>query len=327
LAPWDALFSADPRIRRIIRHDVRDSHRLRRWHNIWRWLREVAATKYDMIIDFQSTDRSRMLIAMLWLFGGQSPIRAGNMRVYPYNRGPERLQGRQPFFELARDSLASIGVEAKADKPVLHPSPEHEARALEMLEEAGLEPRRFVVFLPGSQAAGYLKRWGAQRYATLGKLIEQTLQQSVVIIGGPDEIEECTRIAEGIGENAVNLCGRTQLLDIPRIAARASVIVANDTGTGHVAACANRPMLVICGPTEPRRVKPAGPRVTTLQADLPCINCYQKTCDHHSCMRSITPELVLGLISERVVDPDRTVIGSVLSPRGANAFAGIRIEQ
>jgi len=68
--------------------------------------------------------------------------------------------------------------------------------------------------------------------------------------------------------------------------------VANDTGTAHLASATGRPMVVICGPTDPRRVKPLGDNVDAFQAELPCINCYRKHCAHHSCMRVITPAMV-----------------------------------
>ena len=89
-----------------------------------------------------------------------------------------------------------------------------------------------------------------------------------------------TGAASGIGEGTVERF----------VAEGARVVVANDTGTAHVAAAAARPMLVICGPTDPRRVRPLGEQVRTLQASLPCINCYAKTCSHHSCMREVTVE-------------------------------------
>ena len=71
----------------------------------------------------------------------------------------------------------------------------------------------------------------------------------------------------------------------------------NDTGTAHVVAATARAMLVLCGPTDPRRVKPLGAGVATMQADLPCINCYRKHCVHHACMRALTP----GHVAARVL--------------------------
>ena len=53
-------------------------------------------------------------------------------------------------------------------------------------------------------------------------------------------------------------------------------------------------MVVVCGPTDPYRVKPQGDNVVAIQADMPCINCYCKqACDHHSCMKAIEPAHVM----------------------------------
>ena len=106
--------------------------------------------------------------------------------------------------------------------------------------------------------------------------------------------EECDAIEAACPGLAVNACGKTAILDLVPLAEHAAFVVANDTGTAHVAAAAGRPMVVVCGPTDPRRVRPAGPRVRTLQAQLWCRNCYRKTCTHHACMEVLGPDQVLA---------------------------------
>ena len=159
----------------------------------------------------------------------------------------------------------------------------------------GLATGRYAVLLPGCQAAGYLKRWGAGNYAELATLLKgQGLIEHAVIVGAKDEMEECEAIAAACGDWAVNLCGATHLLDLIPLCGGARLIVANDTGTAHMASSTDRPMLVLCGPTDPNRIKPLGSNVVALQAELPCMNCYCKhPCDHHTCMKALTPETAL----------------------------------
>ena len=55
-------------------------------------------------------------------------------------------------------------------------------------------------------------------------------------------------------------------------------------------------MLVICGPTDPDRVKPVGDQVLALQAPSECLNCYRKDCNyhiHHDCMKSVSVDMVI----------------------------------
>ena len=137
-----------------------------------------------------------------------------------------------------------------------------------------------------------------------------------MIIGGPDETEECENIRRLAGDTRVlNLCGQTKPMHIPLICSQAKCIVGNDTGTAHLAAAALRPMVVVCGPTDPRRVRPAGDHVITVQLDIPCKNCYAKTCAHHSCMNLLKVDTVIdALLHVRRGLNNAARVSSVLVP-------------
>lgn len=296
------LFAHDPRFEQLLGIDARSAH----LSGMVRWLARVAAARYDAIFDMQSTDRSRLLIAALVAIGRGPAIRVGNHRRWPYTAAPP-AQGRQVHaLDHLRAALAACDIPACTDHPVLHPGPEHHARARTLLAEHGLEGRRFALFMPGCQRAGWLKRWGWRRFASLALGLARHGIGKVLLVGAQDEWEECEAIANACPEVAVNVCGKTAILDIVPLAAAADCVVANDTGTAHVAAVAKRPMVVVCGPTDPRRVRPVGTRVRTLQADLWCRNCYRKDCSHHSCMEVLSPEQVLDALVS---------LGAIASPR------------
>ncbi|RMD79786.1 MAG: glycosyltransferase family 9 protein [Gammaproteobacteria bacterium] len=294
MPPWDRLFREDPRFARVLALPLRRQGP----RASLRWLREVAKGGYDLVVDLQANDRSRLLLAALRLAlaarpGARRPFLAGNQGGFPYHIPRVALPEEAHAAERMRTALAALGVPAVARRPVLHVPPRHEERARRLLAEAGLVPGGFAVFLPGCQAAGYLKRWGAARYAALGRrLLARGLR--VALLGAADEAEECAAIAEALGEGAANLCGRTEVLDLLPLCARARCIVGNDTGTAHLAAATGVPMVVLFGPTDPRRARPLGPQVRALQAPLPCINCYRKHCPDlgQRCMAELRPEQV-----------------------------------
>lgn len=297
LPTWQSLFGQDPRFTQVFAVELRDHrHRIRQ---ALEWLRQMRAQHYDLVIDLQCNDRSRLLIGLLGLTGHRIPYRLGNRRHFPYNIAPAEPPKPAHTITRGRAALQAGGIPATTPRPVLHIPDHHRARARELLERHGLTPDRYGIFLPGCNANGHLKRWGAARYAALAQRLHQEGLDRIVLIGGPDEMDECRRIAQACGSWLVNLCGQTAILDIPPLCEPARFIVANDTGTAHLAAATATPMLVLCGPTDPRRVKPLGDHVTTLQADLPCINCYRKTCSHHSCMAMLTPPLVLKCLRGR----------------------------
>ena len=292
----DLLFAHDPRFQRVLTVDWRDHrHRLRQMGT---WLRQVRAENYDLVIDLQCNDRSRLLLSLLWLSGCRIRYRLGNRCQLPYNIAPDELPKPAHTLTRSRAALQAGGIPATTPRPVLHIPERHYARAQAFVEQHGLAPGNYAIFLPGCNANGHLKRWGADRYAALAHQLHQEGLARIVLIGGPDEVNECQRIAQQCGPSLVNLCGQTEILDIPPLCESARYIVANDTGTAHLAAATPIPMTVLCGPTDPRRVKPLGDNVTTLQAALPCINCYRKTCSHHSCMAMLTPARVLRHLRE-----------------------------
>lgn len=291
LPPWKSLFEQDPRFQRVFAVDLRD--RRQRGRRTLEWLRQVRDQHYDLVVDLQCNDRSRLLIALLGLSGHRIPYRLGNSQRFPYNIAPAALPKPVRAITLGRAALQAGGIPAITPRPVLHIPDRHRARAREFMERHGLIPNRYGIFLPGCNAGGRLKRWGAARYAALANQLHREGLDRIVLIGGPDERDECRRIAQGCDAWLVNLCGQTAILDIPPLCEPARFIVANDTGTAHLAAATATPMLVLCGPTDPRRVQPLGDNVSALQSDLPCVNCYRKACSHHSCMAMLTPPLVL----------------------------------
>ena len=296
MAPCDRLFVDDPRFDEVFCFDLRGSERGIAGH--WRWLRYVRAQRYDLVVDLQCTDHTRILLALLPLVGGRIRHRLSYYRRFPFNIAPSEDADRLHTRDYAISALAAGGLSARCERPMFYAGPEPRRRARELMQAHGLREHEYAVFLPGSTITGAIKRWGADRYRDLAERLHACGVPSIVLLGGPDEIEECLEIQRQCGSWLVNLCGQTEIIDLVPLCEGARFIVGNDTGTAHVAAASATPMVMICGPTDPRRVKPLGRDIVTLQADLPCINCYLKFCDHHSCMRVISTEDVLARIQE-----------------------------
>lgn len=300
LANCVPLFACDPRFQEVFAIDIR--RKGARWRNTLAWLRRVRAGRYDLLIDLQNSDRSRLLLSMLALLPGAPRRRIGNRPGFPYSEAPGAVPEDAHVFDKMRAILATLDVPARTGHPVFHPGDDSLERVARLRREHGLEDGGYVVLLPGSQARGWLKRWGSERYAELAQRLHQAGVAKVVLVGGPDEVDVCRQIG-AVGDFVLNLNGVPSLLEIAPLCAGAAAIIGNDTGTAHFAAGADRPLLVLCGPTDPRRVKPIGAHALAVQAELPCRNCYGKTCaiaDTHACMRAISPAWVAARLPELV---------------------------
>ncbi|MHB1676682.1 MAG: glycosyltransferase family 9 protein [Sulfuriferula sp.] len=298
LPPWDKLFSGDSRFSQISTINVRA--KTGKWSAMWAWMQQVRHQHYDLIVDLQSNDRSRLMLMFLQLTGNRTRYLIGNHPSRPYNiSGPADNSDPNPVQRM-RASLRSAGIPAETARPVFHIPEYNQAHVLALQKRYGLATGRYAIFYPGCQAAGYLKRWGESNYAQLARLLLASEVDHVVLVGSQDEMEDCRRIAELAGENVVNLCGQTEVLDIIPLARDAKLQIGNDTGTAHLAASSSSPMVVVCGPTDAYRVKPQGDNVVAIQAQLPCMNCYCKQpCAHHSCMKAIQPQHVLDALKSR----------------------------
>jgi heptosyltransferase-2 len=295
---YELMFAADKRFNRIFSVDLRGKER--GWRGIKRWLKLVKEGRYDVVIDLQSNDRSRFMLILLQLTGHRIRYRVGNNPAWPYNITPPPLPVNTHGFDRFRATLTSAGIPVHTSSPVLHIPVTNQQKAAEIIAEYQLKPKRFAVLVPGCHPSSHLRRWGADNFADLASKLHAAGVEKIVILGGAAERDECRLIAEKCKGYAVNLCEKTQILDVPVIAASALCIVANDTGIAHLAASTATPMLVVFGPSDPHRAKPVGSRIIAIQvdiADLPCLNCYYKQpCSHHSCMKAITPEYAFAEI-------------------------------
>jgi heptosyltransferase-2 len=155
---------------------------------------------------------------------------------------------------------------------------------------SSLQNSDFGIIVPGCSVAGTTKRWGIANYIELSnQWLNSGKVNQIVILGSKDEADVCASVSDGIGQQALNLCGKTALTHILPLVSKAKGVVSNDTGLAHIAAAAAVPMVVICGPTLSVRVKPLGDHVKALQVDP---NCFS-TKPSKECMDSLKPDVVL----------------------------------
>ena len=91
---------------------------------------------------------------------------------------------------------------------------------------------------------------------------EAELGLPLVVYPGPGEHEAARQLYP-----AARMLEGADLATYAAVLQRAALVVANDTGPGHMAAALGRPLISLIGPTDPARWAPWGPNVHVLRHD------------------------------------------------------------
>ena len=233
------------------------------WTEIERWLalrRRLRARGFDRIYDFQTSDRSNFYFRMLW--PGPWPEWSGtaNGCSHPHaNLGRDR----QHTMDRQAEQLLMAGI---------YPAPSAPALPIAGRLPTALVGRRFALLIPGSSPRHPAKRWPADRYGALACGL-RAAGYLPVVIGVAGEEAAAGTICAACPE-AVDLTGRTDVIELVALAQAAALTIGNDTGATHVAAAGGHPVVVLFSrASRPGLCAPRGATVRVLAepdlADLP----------------------------------------------------------
>ena len=121
------------------------------------------------------------------------------------------------------------------------------------------------MILPG--AASENKRWPISNFVELINNCFSRYNWDCVICGAAEDKMLGDELVRQVNPqiHMCNLIGKTTLIDMAALIGQASLIVGNDSGPTHLASYFNRPVVVIFGPTDPKKYGPWGECGTFLQ--------------------------------------------------------------
>ncbi len=215
-----------------------------------RWLRELKATQYDLVIDAQGLARSGF-----FTWATRAPKRVGyrdaqeNSWIFLNQRidAPRTLHTVDRMLKLAQSTGANI---SKPDMRLYAGDDELSQVIIEY-------PERYAVIAPTSRWPG--KCWSIERFTELTqRLIARPEIDRIIIVGGPGERLSCAPLLE-LAEDHPHITdrvGSTTISQLLAIISRAQLVVANDSAAIHMAVGFDRQLIALLGPTEPSLVGP-----------------------------------------------------------------------
>ena len=237
--------------------EVRTDGRPRKPMDYLKLRKALLHARYDMVFDLQTSDRSALTWRMLW---PHRPPMSGIVAGCSHPQdNPNRT--RMHTIERHRDQLARCGI-----KDVPLPELNWMDAPLDRFDL----PERIALIIPGGAPHRPDKRWPAENYAEVAvRLSARGI--SPVLIGTPPDGDALDPVRAA---GAIDLSGRTSLLELAALARRAECAVGNDTGPMHLAAMAGcRSVALFSNASNPAKHGQRGPSVDLLHAadldDLP----------------------------------------------------------
>jgi heptosyltransferase-1 len=297
----------------------------RDWLNgMARMLADLWTTRYDLVIDLHGQFRSAILT-----MAARAPVRIGfdRPRLGPRSPLDRRLidnayrhgwTGAREGAWLAythRIPLPRSDVHAVDrylwlssllgfdDAPPVFEVPipaAAEARIDAVLSHFGVRSQSLAVVVPGT--IWPTKHWHVEGFAAVARYLHGT-GRAVVLAGSANERPRC-RVVADLAPGVLDFCGQTTLSELAALIRRAEVCVTNDSGSMHLTAALNRPVVSVFGPTDEVWIGPYGRPESVVRVAKDCAPCYFRqlsACPHdHACMREVAPGMVIDRI-ERVL--------------------------
>jgi heptosyltransferase-2 len=152
--------------------------------------------------------------------------------------------------------------------------------------------KKVLCMMPGAEY-GPAKQWPIEYYAKLAEaMIAHDWQ--VWILGSEKDVATGEKIVSGLNVDALNLCGKTQLVDTVDLLACARSVVTNDSGLMHVAAAVGVEVNVLYGSSTPEYTPPltSDDKKNIFYLGLSCSPCFERVCPlgHTDCLKNIKHE-------------------------------------
>lgn len=170
------------------------------------------------------------------------------------------------------------------------PEPCHR-QAEKILQPYLQKGRPFVGFQVFAKAQA--NQWPLKNFSILGHLLQDTYCPIFILFGGPAERERLLRLAESFSGDKLVVAGQVSVLETAALLGRCQVMVTMDTGPMHLAALVGTPIVALFSARQfPKMWEPHSENAVILRKAVPCELCFQKKCDHLTCMQAIASEEV-----------------------------------
>lgn len=170
--------------------------------------------------------------------------------------------------------------------------------AARLLDTQGADVRPVVAIHPSTGWYGPGRKWDPIRFGEVCELLSSQTDVRFAIVGTEDDRQDADRMLSGVHLPILDLVGRTSVGELAAVLQRCALLIANDSGVGHLAAAVGIQVISIFGPSNDDAYRPLTAKVVSV--DLPCRPCLYRDferglptgCESRRCMELVTPSMV-----------------------------------
>ncbi len=158
-----------------------------------------------------------------------------------------------------------------------------------------VKSKKIVLLNPNASDLVPVRRWPAENYAELAKLLLQHQDVYIVITGTDSEREYAQGICEAVGSSrCINFAGKTTFLELLTLYSLSDILVTNDSGPVHFSSLTDIKTFALYGPETPKLYGPLGKNCRVFYANYacsPCISAFNQRrspCNDNKCLKAIS---------------------------------------
>jgi lipopolysaccharide heptosyltransferase I len=265
--------------------------------DLWDLIKKLRNRKFDAVIDVQGLLRSAVIA---WLTGCKRRIGFKNARemapwfyTEKYDVPTRKMHAVDGYLKLCE----ALGMPKLNEINFPLPIQQHHQEKITAL--LGTQQKPVIIICP--TARWQTKCWPASYFAALADKLKNKYHGTIIFIGAPNEQEKIKHVIDFMQEDAVDLTGKLNLMEVAALLEQSNLYIGNDSGLMHMAAATKTPLVAIFGPTDPKRTGPYSSNAKVVKADLSCMPCFARECKYnHECMRELSVEKVTQACNELI---------------------------
>ena len=219
-------------------------------------IEKIREMHFDGAVIFTVYSQNPLPAAMLAYMAG-IPRRLAYCRENPYDLLTDWVVEKEPYSEIKHqvkrdlDLVKAINADTNCKKIQINFSNSAKENVIKKLEAKGVKTENhWLIIHPGVSET---KREYPENYwIETGKLLRDKFGFQILITGSSSEKDLCQRIEAGIGKDAFSLAGLLSIEEFIALIDAAPLLISVNTGSVHIAAATQTPVIVLYALTNPQ---------------------------------------------------------------------------